>query len=218
MTKKITALMLSVIAASAIIIGCKKEKEEIIPKQDAIMSRAQDRQLGTADKGGEPDAYYVQMIFDQSVNCVVDYGTFAHMIDRIGNNTTDIFTDIYNAGGITLVNAYKERVRTVQNYKEMQEFYLTYGIDTAVQSDRMSENLGTTAAFFVHNPEFYELDNNRQMDIIKAVFVQLNDITFRENNPTHPMVVAYEQVLTRLTTSPYLARLTMEEVKSILEN
>ena len=126
MTKKITALMLSVIAASAIIIGCKKEKEEIIPKQDAIMSRAQDRQLGTADKGGEPDAYYVQMIFDQSVNCVVDYGTFAHMIDRIGNNTTDIFTDIYNAGGITLVNAYKERVRTIQNYKEMQEFYLTY--------------------------------------------------------------------------------------------
>ena len=56
------------------------------------------------------------------------------------------------------------------------------------------------------------------MDIIKAVFVQLNDITFRENNPTHPMVVAYEQVLTRLTTSPYLARLTMEEVGDCLQD
>lgn len=223
---------------SVISIGfnsCKKETTDKTPK-------TVEQEIVTKKKPGTPGTFRMPIYCGdlanpcsdpacaQYYNCPVDsinYYTqiflfdpaFQIVVDKFGNNSFDIVSQIHATGGFPLLNTYNNLIHSYNNYSEIEQFYLQNNLDTFQMLDKKAEIFASILYLYKNHPGFSNLSQGNQISVITNVFNSLGDPTFRSYNSSSPVVSAYNALLNRLGVSNTpSSRLTPSEAEDCLRD
>lgn len=215
--KKVFLASSIILLAATFFSSCSKEKTVPSQKENELESVSQESL--TARPIVRTDEYYTQLILNQSISVNADYKRFSFVLDKYANSTFSIVQELFAKGGINLVNQWKSKISSNIRYSDLSKFYSQHNIDTFAMIDKKTETIGALASFLQATPEFHSLDQSRQIVVIARVFDSLKAENYRINNPTNPLVLAYNSIINKFTTGGgVLSRLTADEVSDCLRD
>jgi hypothetical protein len=105
------------------------------------------------------------------------------------------------AGGEGAVQEHHDLINNFKTYSSVQDFYLNLGIDTAIMLEYHVEPTAAYVYLCDLNPEFAELTQQQQLDVLSNIKSMLMDSNFRNANPNNPLVMKIYDVSNRFNGS-----------------
>lgn len=145
--------------------------------------------------------------------------TFQIIVDKYGNNSFDIVSQIHASGGFSLLNSYNNLVNSYSNYSQFEQFYLQNNLDTFLMLDKKAEIFASILYLYKNHPGFSYLSQGNQISVFTNVFNTLGDPTFRADHSNSLVVITYSALLNRLgiVNNPS-SRLTPSEAEDCLRD
>jgi hypothetical protein len=182
--------------------SCTKENHTQVSIQKAERGFAQSS-IPRCPPGEDPVVYYS--------NAFLTDDDFAFTLDRFMYSSMNMQQAVGIAGGSIAIQEHHQLINSYRNYASMQQFYLSYGIDTAYMLQNHAEPMAAYIHLWDRHPEFADLTMQQQLSVIEKIKLNLLDSNFRAANPGNPLVIKINGFIAVFGNNQAL-RLSLDEV------
>jgi len=162
MKKRIFAIVLFTFVIA--FLGCKKASKDFDNNVNTISFAARE---GQEAENPEMVAYYSDYFLTDS--------SMALVFEKFMYNSVRMRGVVLEHGGNEALEEWDVLIHSYSSYDQVDEFYLSIGIDTADMKQMHSEPLASWLNLIVKNQDFYDLSMNDQELVINNIQATLTD-------------------------------------------
>lgn len=143
---------------------------------------------------------------------------FSKFLDITGNNTLDVVSEVKSKCGVTIKPSFQSLAYTYSDYVQIDQFYLSHGIDTSVMIDKKAESLTSLVMLKASHPEIFRLSEQKRTQIIRNAIDSLRNSDYRNANASDESVIKFMSFYNRISNNGAAGRLSMDEVTECLKD
>jgi hypothetical protein len=202
---KISFIGIASLLMLLLVSACKKQNvydDNDIQEEQSMIS--------TESNKADTVAYYTALFLKDT--------SFSRFFETTANNTLDIVSEVKSKCGVAIKPAFQELTYSYTTYDQINQFYLSHGVDTASMINKKADCLTSLVMLKAKQPDFFRVSESKRSQVIENVMDSLSNASYRNANSSDNSVIKFLEFYNRISNNGAAGRLTMDEVTECLKD